>query len=386
MSPPLERKAPPTRAMNFNPGPAALPLAVLERAQDELLDFAGTGMSIMEHSHRGKQYEAVHDEAIDLLRELMDIPAEYAVLFLQGGASQQFAQVPMNLLSSGGSAAYVLTGSWSEKAYAEAQTVAALSSGRVEVAADSGSGEGKARSYTRVPRQDEIHLDARAAYVHLTSNETIHGVEFAVAPGTAFPEFGGVPVVCDMSSDFLWRKLDVSRFGLIYAGAQKNLGPSGVLLAVVRKQLVERGRNDIPAIFQYRTYAQNNSLYNTPPTFAIYLVRNVLAWVKEQGGLAQIERWNREKARLIYDAIDACPEFYRCPVERESRSAMNVVFRLPTPELEDEFVSAAAKQQMIGLKGHRSVGGVRVSLYNAIPVEWASALAEFMADFARRKG
>ncbi len=372
--------------MNFNPGPAALPLAVLQRAQEELLDFAGTGMSVMEHSHRGPHYEAVHDEAITLLRELMGIPAEYDVLFLQGGASQQFAQVPMNFLSPGDSAGYVLTGAWSEKAYAEAQAVAALSGARIQVAADTATGEGKARTYTRVPRPDEIEVAPGAAYVHLTSNETIHGVQFAVAPGAQFPEVGGAPVVCDMSSDFLWRKLDVTRFGLIYAGAQKNLGPSGVLLAVVRQELVERGRKDIPAIFQYRTYAQHNSLYNTPPTFAIYLVRHVLAWVKEQGGPAQIERWNREKARLIYGAVDARPDFYRCPVEPDSRSVMNAIFRLPSPALEDEFGAEAAQQGMVGLKGHRSVGGIRVSLYNAVPVAWAQALAEFMAGFAQRHG
>jgi phosphoserine aminotransferase len=358
----------------------------LQRAQAELLDFGGTGMSIMEHSHRGKQYEAVHNEAIALLRELMDISAEYDVLFLQGGASQQFAQVPMNWVAPGGKADYVLTGAWSEKAYAEARAVAALSGGQVRIAADSGTGEGKARTYVRVPRPEETAVDPSAAYVHVTSNETIHGVEFAVAPGAEFPTFGSAPLICDMSSDFLWRKLDVSRFGLIYAGAQKNLGPSGVLLAIARKDLVERGRKDIPAIFQYRTYSQHNSLYNTPPTFAIYLVRNVLAWVKEQGGLLEIERRNREKARLIYGAVDAHPDFYRCPVELGSRSVMNAVFRLPTPELEDAFVSRAAQQQMVGLKGHRSVGGIRVSLYNAIPVEWAQALASFMADFARTHG
>ena len=372
--------------MNFNPGPAALPLAVLRRAQDELIDFAGTGMSVMEHSHRGKQYEAVHDDAIALLRDLMGIGGDYDVLFLQGGASQQFAQVPMNLLPQDGTAGYVLTGSWSAKALAEAKAWASLAGGSVRVAADSGEGEGKAKRYTRVPRPDEITVDARASYVHLTSNETIHGVQFAVAPGSGFPDVGAVPVVCDMSSDFLWRRLDVSRFGMLYAGAQKNLGPSGVLLAVIRKDLVERGRADIPTIFQYRTASQNNSLYNTPPTFAIYLVRQVLAWVKEQGGLDAIERRNRAKARVLYGVVDAHPEFYRCPVEPGSRSVMNAVFRLPTPELEDEFVAAATRQHMIGLKGHRSVGGIRVSMYNAVEPEWVQVLADFMADFARRRG
>ncbi len=370
--------------MNFNPGPAALPLPALERARDELLDFAGTGMSIMEHSHRGGVYEAVHDEAIALLRELLGIPARYQVLFLQGGASQQFAQVPMNLLPAGRRADYLITGAWSEKAYAEAQLVAAQSGAEVRVAADTGTGEGKARTYTRVPSAGEIDLDPQAAYVHLTSNETIHGVQFAAAPGAAFPDFGPVPAVCDMSSDFLWRKIDVTRFGLLYAGAQKNIGPSGVLVAIADQALIEGGRRDIPLVFQYRTYAAHNSLYNTPPTFAIYMVRNVLQWIKDVGGLAQIESWNRQKAALLYGVIDAYPEFYRCPVQPASRSVMNVVFRLPTAELEERFLAEAAQRQMVGLKGHRSVGGIRVSCYNAVQVDWVQALAGLMREFAQR--
>ena len=375
------------RLMNFNPGPAALPPAALERARDELLDFAGTGMSVMEHSQRGNAYVAVHDEAIALLRELLGIPAEYDVLFLQGGASQQFAQAPMNLLGPGAGADYVLTGAWSEKAYAEARAVAAQGGGRVRVAASTAVGRGKeGASYARVPRPAEIDLDPAAAYVHVTSNETIHGVQFAVEPGASFPDTGAVPLVCDMSSDFLWRPLDVTRFGLIYAGAQKNLGPSGVVVVIARKDLVAAGRLDIPAIFQYRTYAAHNSLYNTPPTFAIYLVRNVLAWARDQGGLAQIERRNRDKARLVYGVVDAHPTFYRCPVEPGSRSVMNVVFRLPTDALENRFIAQAEERGMVGLKGHRSVGGIRVSLYNAVPVDWARALAEHMAGFARAHG
>ncbi|CAA9226440.1 MAG: Phosphoserine aminotransferase [uncultured Chloroflexi bacterium] len=367
--------------MNFNPGPAALPLPVLERARDELIDFAGTGMSIMEHSHRGAAYEGVHNEAISLLRQLMGIPDGYEVLFLQGGASQQFAQVPMNLLSEGRSADYVLTGHWGERALADAEAAAALGGGGVRVAASTASGAGKSATFTRVLRAGEINADTHAAYLHVTSNETIHGVQF-----TEFPDPGGVPLVCDMSSDVLSRRVDVSRFAMIYAGAQKNIGPSGVVVIVARKELVEAGRKDIPAIFQYRTYAANNSLYNTPPTFAIYLVRGVLQWVKESGGLEQVERWNREKADLIYGAIDRHAQVYNCPVERDSRSWMNVVFRLPSPEQESRFVKEAEQQGMIGLKGHRSVGGIRVSLYNAVPVEWARTLAGFMDDFARRAG
>jgi phosphoserine aminotransferase len=371
------------RIMNFNPGPAALPQPVLERARDELLDFGGTGMSIMEHSHRGQTYESVHDEAIALLRDLLTIPARYDVLFLQGGASLQFAQIPLNLLGGGKTAAYVVTGAWSEKAVAEAQAAATLTGGNVRVAASTATGSSKAATYTRVPVVSEIDVPPGAVYLHLTSNETIHGVQFATEPGASFPAFAGIPLVCDMSSDFLWRKIDVNQFGFIYAGAQKNVGPSGVVVAIVDHALVDQGRADLPVALQYRTFASQNSLYNTPPTFAIYLVRSVLAWMKEQGGLAQIEAWNREKARLLYDAIDANPSFYRCPVAPGSRSLMNAVFRLPDAAAEDRFVKEAERRHRVGLKGHRSVGGIRVSLYNAIPVSWVQALVDFMRDFAQ---
>jgi phosphoserine aminotransferase len=375
-----------TRAINFNAGPAALPLPALERAKDELLDFAGSGMSVMEQSHRGKEYEAVHNEAIALLRELLAVPADYDVLFVQGGASQQFATVPMNLLPAGKSADYVLTGAWGEKALAEAKVTAAMLGATVRVAGDSGQGEGKAKKYVRTPTQAEIKIDPAAAYVHLTSNETIDGVGFAVEPGASFPDTGSVPLVCDMSSDFMWRKVDVSRFGLIYAGAQKNLGPSGVVVLLAKKDLVAAGRKDIPKIFQYRTVAENNSLYNTPPTFGIYLIRNVLAWIKGQGGLDAIEKTNREKAGLIYGTIDSHASLYRSPIEARSRSVMNVVFRLPTEALEEKFLGEAKKEKMIGLKGHRSVGGIRVSLYNAVSLEWVKVLAAFMSDFAKANG
>ena len=372
-----------TRAINFNAGPATLPLPALERAKDELLDFAGTGMSVMEHSHRGKEYERVHDEAIALVRELYAVGPDYDVLFLQGGASQQFAQIPMNFIPQGGSADYVVTGAWSEKAVSEGQVAAKMLGASVRVAGTSGEGDGKEKAYHRVTRDGELTLDPNAAYVHVTSNETIHGVQFAdVAAAIAGAKGAGAPLVCDMSSDFMWKKVDVSRFALIYAGAQKNLGPSGVLLAIVRKDLVARGRKDIPKIFQYRTVAENNSLYNTPPTFAIYLVRNVLAWAKDRGGLDAIEAENRRKADRIYAAIDGRPDFYRSPVDRASRSTMNVVFRLPTEELESRFVAEATKARMIGLKGHRSVGGIRVSLYNAVSLAWAETLASFMDTFA----
>jgi phosphoserine aminotransferase len=357
------------RVMNFNAGPAALPLVALERAQRELVDFDGTGMSIIEHSHRGKAYDAVHQEALGLVRELMRVPDNYEVLLLQGGASLQFAAVPMNLLAAGQSADYVVTGSWSKKALSEAKTV-----GTVHVAATTEK-DGK---FPRIPAQSELALDAKAAYVHITSNNTIAGTEWH-----AFPNTGSVPLVADMSSDIMWRPIDVSKFGLIYAGAQKNLGPSGLVLVVIRKDLVESGRKDIPKILQYRTHAEAGSLYNTPPTFSIYLLRNVLDAVKQAGGLEAMEKQNRKKADLLYAAIDGRPDFYRSPVDKGSRSVMNVVFNLPTPELEAEFIAEAQKKGMVGLKGHRSVGGVRASIYNAAPLAWVEALVDFMNHFKK---
>jgi phosphoserine aminotransferase len=357
------------RVMNFNPGPAALPLGALERAQKELADLGGTGMSVMEHSHRGKAYEAVHNEAIGLVRELCAVPDNYDILLLQGGASQQFAVVPLNLLPQGKSADYVITGSWSQKAYKEAKTV-----GTVRVACSTE----KDKKFARVPKQNELDLDANAAYVHITSNNTIFGTQWH-----EFPNVGGVPLVADMSSDIMWRPLDVAKFGLIYAGAQKNLGPSGLCVVIVRKDLVEAGRKDIPAIFQYRVHAENNSLYNTPPTFSVYMLRNVLAEVKASGGLSAMEQRNREKAKLLYEVIEARSDVYTSPVEPESRSTMNVVFTLKTPEIEAEFLAGAKQRGMEGLKGHRSVGGMRASIYNAVPREWVQALADYMKEFKR---
>ncbi len=360
--------------MNFNAGPAALPTPALERAQSELLDFAGTGMSVMEHSHRGKTYEAVHDEAIALLRELLAIPADYDVLFLQGGASMEFARIPMNFLLPGGSADHVVTGAWSEKAQAEAAAWANVVGARARVAVSTRGPEG---AYVRVARPDEADLDEKAAYVHFTTNETIHGVQYREVP-----RFGSAPQICDVSSDFLWKKIDVKPLSLVYGGAQKNIGPSGVTVVIARREFVERGRKDLPHILQYRAYAQANSLLNTPPTFGIYLVRNVLDWLKGQGGLDAIERRNREKAEVLYAAVDARPDVYRCPVEPASRSVMNAVFRLPTEALEKKFLEETSKHSMVGLKGHRSVGGIRVSMYNAVEPAWVTALASLMKDFA----
>jgi phosphoserine aminotransferase len=361
------------RAINFNAGPAGLPLPALERARDEMIDFQKSGMSIMEHSHRGKEYEGVHNEAIALLTELLAIPDSHQVLLLQGGASLQFAMVPMNFLPVDGSADYVVTGTWAEKAVEEAKIV-----GKPRVAATT---IGADKRYLRVPRQSEVQIDARAAYAHTTSNNTIFGTQFQ-----EYLDTGAVPHVCDMSSDFIWRKFDVSRFALIYAGAQKNVGPSGLTVVIGRKDFLARGRKDIPKILRYTTHGENNSLYNTPPTFGVYLMRNVLGWVKEIGGLPEIERRNRAKAELLYGALDRLSGFYKAPVEKESRSAMNIVFRLPSEALDDKFVSEAKKQGMWGLKGHRSAGGIRVSAYNAVSVDDIKVLVSFMESFAKTHG
>jgi phosphoserine aminotransferase len=372
------------RKINFNAGPAALPLPALERAREELLDFAGSGMSVMEHSHRGKDYEAVHDEAIALVKELLGVPASYEVLLLQGGATTLFAQIPMNLLEKGQASQYLVNGAWGEKAVGEAKAVAALFGAGVTVR-NFGEGEGKEKKYTRAPGPSETKAEPGAAYAHITSNETIHGVQFNADGSRPFPDTGSVPLVADMSSDFLWRPFDIGRFGLVYAGAQKNIGPSGVVVVVISKELIEKGRKDIPKIFQFRTHAENKSLYNTPPTFGIYMVRNVLSWLKGLGGLPKIEEANRKKGARLYGVIDGNPGFYRSPVEKESRSMMNVVFRLPSPELEEQFISEAKKQGMVGLKGHRSVGGIRASIYNAVSYEWVDALAGFMENFMKGK-
>jgi phosphoserine aminotransferase len=356
------------RAMNFNAGPAALPLAALERAHSEFFDISGSGMSIMEHSHRGKVYEKVHFEAIALVRELLAVPDNYDVLFLQGGASQQFAMIPMNLLPAGKSADYITTGTWSKKALSEAKLL-----GKAKVACDVGK-DGK---FNRIPKQTELTLDPEAAYVHYTTNNTIAGTQWHY-----IPETGKVPLIADMSSDIMWKPIDVSRFGLIYAGAQKNLGPSGVTLVIVRKDLVAAGREDIPAIFRYKTHAENDSLYNTPPTFGIYLLRNVLAEMKRVGGLMAMQKHNQKKADLLYSAIESRPELYSCPVERDARSVMNVVFNLPSEERENDFLAKAGARGLVGLKGHRSVGGVRASIYNAVQLEWVEALVQFMKEYA----
>lgn len=361
------------RVINFSAGPAALPLEALEKAKEELLDFRGTGMSIMEQSHRDKPYESVHKEAIERLGRLLGLPSTHTILFLTGGASTQFALVPMNFLPAGRSADYVVTGIWGEKAIDEAKLV-----GTARIAASTRNADGK---YTRVPTQQELQLDPAAAYVHTTSNNTVYGTQFHTLPDT-----GNVPHVCDMSSDFLWRPLDVSRFDFIYAGAQKNLGPSGVVVAIAKKDFLARARKDIPKIFRFQTHAENDSLYNTPPTFAIYLVRNVLEWIEGQGGLQGMEKRNQAKAQALYGALDRLSGFFQAPVEKASRSVMNIVFRTPSEALDAAFVAGATQAGMIGLKGHRTAGGIRASTYNAVSLRDVEALVSFMEQFAKSHG
>ncbi len=355
-----------SRIYNFNAGPAVLPLDVLETARDELVDFNGTGMSILESSHRAKAYAAIHQEAQDNLRSLMNIPDNYAILFLQGGASTQFSMVPMNLLLPGKTADYANSGSWAAKAVKEAKKV-----GSVNIAADC-----QKEIPTRVPSVSELRLTEDAAYLHITSNETISGAQWKTFPE---PE---CPLVADMSSDILSRPVDVSKFGLIYAGAQKNLGPSGLTVVIIRKDLAEKAPENLPTMLRYATHIENDSLYNTPPCFSIYILALVTRWIKKQG-VETLFRINREKAAVLYSAIDASEGWYKGTAAREFRSDMNVTFRLPTEELEAKFVAEAAKAGFAGLKGHRSVGGIRASIYNAFPAEGVTALVGFMDEFRK---
>ncbi|MNH90498.1 Phosphoserine aminotransferase [compost metagenome] len=357
------------RAYNFNAGPAALPLEVLQKAQEELVEYQGIGMSIMEISHRSPHYEKVNQETQDLLKELFAIPEGYQVLFLQGGASTQFAMIPMNFLKPGKVGSYVMTGAWAEKALKEAQLF-----GETSVAASS-----EASKFMKIPDLSEIKIDPNAAYLHLTSNETIEGAQFQ-----SYPDTGDVPLIADMSSDILCRPVDVSKFAMIYAGAQKNLGPSGVTVVIVKEDFLKDLPKNLPTMLRYEIQAKNNSLYNTPPVYSVYMVNLVLKWIKEQGGLAVIEQRNIEKTNLIYDTIDQSGGFYRGPVDKGSRSTMNITFRLQTEELENQFIKESEKQGFVGLKGHRSVGGLRASTYNAVPFEACKALADFMVDFQQR--
>ena len=358
-----------TRGWNFSAGPASLPDAVLRRAQEELLEWNGARASVMEVSHRGKAFEAMAMQAERDLRELLGIPENYKVLFLQGGATQHFAQIPMNFCSDGQRADYIVTGHWGEKAVKEA---AAYS--KPHIAASSADS-----NFTAIPPRDAWDLDPQSAYVHYTPNETIHGVEFH-----SIPDVGGVPLVADMSSDILSRPVDVSRFGLIYAGAQKNIGPSGLVVLIVRDDLLQRNPRPLPKIFRYAEHAAQNSMLNTPNTWGWYLAGLTFQWLKEQGGLAAMEKRNREKADLLYRAIDDSNGYYRNPVEPSARSRMNVPFTLHDPALDAVFLKESEAAGLLALKGHRSIGGMRASLYNAMPIDGVRALAEFMRDFAQR--
>ena len=357
------------RVFNFSPGPAVLPLEVLERARAELTDWQGSGMSVMEVSHRGKAFMEVAARAESDLRELMSIPKNYKVLFVQGGASAQFALVPMNLTAATDTVDIINTGHWSKKAIEEGGRYC-----KVHVAADAGA------PYTRVPKQSEIALSANPRYLHYTPNETIGGVEF-----NYIPHAPGIDLVADMSSNILSRPIDVSKFALIYAGAQKNIGPSGLVVLIVREDLLGRARSDTPKVFDYGAVAAEGSLLNTPPTFAWYMAGLVFAWVKAQGGLRAMGELNQAKARALYQAIDGSA-FYRNAVAADSRSLMNVTFTLKRPELDETFLGEAARAGLTGLKGHRVIGGMRASLYNAMPLAGVSKLIEFMHEFERRHG
>jgi phosphoserine aminotransferase len=358
------------RIFNFSAGPAVLPLEVLEQAQQDLLSLPGVGMSILEVSHRSKPFEDILAGCEADLRTLAGIPDSHHVLFLQGGASLQFSMVPMNLLSADRSADYVVTGAWSQKAVKEAKRV-----GGVKIAAST-----EAQNFTRVPKQAELTLDPDAAYVHYTTNNTIFGTEFH-----DIPDVGGVPLVADMSSDICSGPIDISKFALIYAGAQKNLAPAGVTLAIVRDDMLPRTPKSLPTMLQYGVHVENKSMYNTPPVFPIYIMRLVLAWLLKRGGLAAIERQNARKADTLYAEIDR-GGFYKGHAEKDSRSRMNVTFRLPDEALEKTFAKEATAAGLDGLKGHRSVGGMRASIYNAFPEEGVDALVQFMREFERRNG
>lgn len=367
------------RAHNFNAGPAALPLAVLEEAQRDLVDYRGSGLSVLEMSHRGGAYDEIHRQAVEGVGRLLGVPAGTSVLLLQGGASLQFAMVPLNLLAAGGRGHYVVTGEWSKKALAEARRVAGERRAEARVAAST-----EDEAFRRVPRGEEIDLGnagGRAPdYVHVTSNNTIFGTQWR-----ELPETGDLPLVVDASSDVLSRRLPMQRVGLLYAGAQKNLGPAGVTVVAVRDELLDRAPESLPAILRYRTHREKQSLYHTPPTFGIYLLGLVVRWIDQQGGLAAVEAANEKKAELLYAALDES-DFFRGHAEPASRSRMNVTFRLPDEELEKRFLAEAAQAGLVGLKGHRSVGGLRASIYNAVSLESVGVLVDLLRDFARRNG
>lgn len=361
------------RVHNFNAGPGALPLPVLERIREELLDWRGSGMSVMEMSHRSPEFESINAAAEAGLRKHLQIPDEYAVIFVQGGGSMQFTMAPMNLCLPGKPVDVIHTGTWTAKALGE------LKKGILHNVAAST----EADKFARLPRKNEITLSADASYVHMCTNNTIEGTQW-----TEMPETGNAPLVADMSSDIASRAIDVKKFGLIFAGAQKNLGPSGVTVVIVRKDLAERADKNLPTTLQYRTYIKDKSLYNTPPTFAVYIVGLVMEWIDAEGGIPAIEKRNNAKAKLLYDTLEESYGFYRCPVENSSRSKMNVVFRVANGDeaIEKQFAKEAAAAGLVGTPGHRSVGGMRVSLYNAVTLEAVQALTSFLQEFQRVRG
>ncbi len=356
------------RVYNFNPGPSTLPLDVLKKLQADLLNFENTGMSIMEISHRSPEYDKVHNDAIALTKELMGLDDSYKVLFVGGGASTQFAYIPLNFLHKGKVGAYVDTGTWSTKAIKEAEKL-----GEVHLA-----GSSKDDGFTYIPGPEEIQFPEDAAYLHITTNNTIKGTQFHF-----LPETGNVPLIADMSSDILSHQIDFSKFSMIYGGAQKNLGPSGVTMIVIKESMLDKIEDGIPTMVDYRTHASKNSLFNTAPTLPIYIVKLVLEWIKGQGGLSAVETINSTKKDIVYGLLDENPDYFRTPVRKDSRSWMNLVFRLPSEKLEQKLISEAKAAGFIGLKGHRSVGGIRVSLYNAMTLEGAEKVAEFIMNFKK---
>ena len=359
-----------SRVFNFSAGPAVLPLAVIEQVQEEMLCLPGGGASIMEISHRSKVFDAIINEAVANIKELLGLSDEYHVLFVGGGASTQFANIPANLLKKDETANYIITGTWGKKALAEAKHFA-----NTNVAWD-----GKADNYNHIPADAELQLDPNAVYTHFTSNETIQGVEFQTEPT------GVGPLICDSSSDFLSRPIDVSKYGLIYAGAQKNVGPAGVTIVIIRDDMIARIPDGLPTMMDYRTHVKNNSLYNTPPAFAIYVINLVTRWLKQNGGLVGIQKMNQEKASWLYDVIDSSNGYYKGHSAKDCRSMMNVTWRLPSEELEAKFVADAKAVGLWELKGHRSVGGIRASIYNAMPAEGVKTLVQFMKEFQAQNG
>jgi phosphoserine aminotransferase len=358
-----------TRKFNFYAGPAIIPFPVLEQIEKEMKDYKGIGLSLIETSHRSKEYEEVHNAAMTLLKELLKIPNHYQILFLGGGATMQFGMIPLNFLTKEKSCDFTLTGSWAEKAYKDAKKI-----GKVNVVFD-----GKSDKYMKLPAAATLKANPDSVYLHMTSNETIGGIEWP-----DWPDTGKVPIFADMSSDIMSRPLPIEKFGLIYAGAQKNLGPAGVTVVIIRQDLLALCPDTLPAYLNYNTHAKDNSLYNTPPVFSIYALKLVLEWVKNQGGVNAMKALADKRASMLYQVIDESNGYYSCPVDKASRSKMNIVWRLPSEEKETKFVDEAKKLGMLGLKGHKSVGGCRASIYNAMPVEGVMALADFMKDFQKK--